>query len=475
MKKLVFILLALSMLAMACGKEETPQSNPNAPKLELTSESVAEFSAEGGIGRITYIYNPGNISGNKPPIVDIVTLKIACDAEWIDIDEESVPLGEIAYTVAQNPTTEPRETTITATLNALSFEVTVKQQAADPTPAIEGWGIVGTMNNWDTSKSIAMEEVSGYYVARAVTLSTEDKFKFIKDGDNAVNRGGNGRASDPDYIYTAQSWGSDIVVSIAGTYDIYLNAEEDTYYIMSEGKSPEEALKPIAPGEKVWLISGNFESAASIYLATDRKFLAAKGVKFSDTVAEFDIRLNNDEKIYGAMNSGTYSTDEEIAVAEGTTKFTIDVELDRAYDIFFRTDTMSLWVMPEGSRPVIWEEISGVIFSDTNAAIFLISEEIEALLDFNCSQPIVNGIIPEGTYHVMKEDGKSDFNFTEYSLRIFGNKTHPKSGTMEIKHISGGYAITIDMVSILNDVVKLHYEGPIDDVPAMGGAISNPQ
>ena len=480
MKKLLFALLVLPLLAVACGPEDDPTPTPNAPKLTLTSASEVEFDAKGGNGTITYSYNAGTIIGDDQVTSDIEIIKVNCEAEWITIPKKVAPLGEIRYTVAKNEISEQREAKIIVSFDALSFEVKIKQAAAtntpEPEPSFEGWGIIGTMNEWDATKAIIMESANGYYVAKAIELTTTDKFKFIKNGDNAVNRGGNGQAATPDYFYTAQSWGSDIHASVAGTFDIYLNAKEDTYYIMTEGKSPAEALEPLAPGEDLYEVYGNFEGEKS-RLTADGKYLAAKGIKFNDTTAEFDIRMNETEKTFGAKEDATYALEEQIEVAECNTPIKVEVEADVEYDIYYRTDLSSIWLMPAGSKPLIWEEVTGVAFSDTNFALNLKAEDLELYFDFYCGEKAVNNIIPEATYYVYDEnDGGYNFNLeNEYDIRIKGVKTKLKSGTMVIKHISGGYDITVDVVSIHNHVVKAHYAGPIGEIAIMGRPITNPE
>lgn len=474
MKKLLFALFALPMLLVACNKEsDTPTPMPIIEELTLTSEAVVEYDINGGEGVITYTYTPGEIDSDSEITGEVASLKIECDAEWIEIAESVMLKDDIHYTVAKNDTGEERQAIITAKFKELSFIVLIKQSIHTP---FKGWGIIGTMNEWDAAKATLMESSEGYYVAKAVKLTTTDKFKFIKDGDNAVNRGGNGQAADPDYFYTAQSWGSDIHVSEAGTYDIYLNAKEDTYYIMTEGKSPAEALEPLAPGEDLYEVYGNFEGEKA-RLSAEKKYMVAKNIKFNDTTAEFDIRMNENEKMFGAKEDATYAVEEQIEVAESTTKIKVEVEADTAYDIYYRADLSSVWVMPAGTKPMIWEEATGVAFSNTNFAINLKGEGLEIYFDFYCGEAAVNDIIPEATYYVNNEnDGGYNFNLeNEYDLRIDGFKTKLKSGTMVIKHISGGYDITIDVESIHNHVVKAHYAGPIGEISIMGRPITNPE
>lgn len=483
MKKLFYLLMALPLLVVACDKGDETTEEPKRATLELISDEVMEFEAAGGRGTISYIFTSANSINDNQVVAPAPTLSVACDADWVEVvSEVYLPSGQINFTVSQNPITEPRATKIVATYNDLSFEVSVKQAAAtvapepEPEPTFEGWGIIGTMNEWSTAKAIVMESVEDYYVAKAVELTTTDKFKFIKDGDNAINRGGNGQSAEPNYFYTAQSWGSDIHVSQAGTYDIYLNAKEDTYYIMSEGKSPAEALEPLAPGEDLYEVYGNFEGDKA-RLVAERSYLVAKGLKFSGDIAKFDIRLNENERVFGTPIDKSYALEEQINVAEGGMTIMMAVEAGVAYDIYYRINLSSVWLMPEGMKPLIWEEVTGVAFSSTNFAINLRGESIELFFDFNCGVPAENNIIPEGTYYVNNdEDGGFNFNLeNEYDIRIDGFKTKLKDGHMVIKHISGGYDINVDVESIHNHKVKVRYTGPIGEIDIMGRPITNPE
>lgn len=481
MKKFLYTLLVMPLFFVACGNDDepTPTPKPEQTTLKLTSEPVAEFTAEGGQGVITYTYSGTKGEGDKDDVsFQIATITITCEAEWIDVNRDNMLNEPITYTVDKNETTEAREAKIIGTIYEDSFEVTIKQAAntatPEPEPSFEGWGIIGTFNDWSAEEAIVMEQANDYYVAKAVELTTTDRFKFIKDGDNAINRGGNGHIAEVDYFYTAQQWGSDIRVSKDGTYDIYLNNKENTYYIMSQGKSPEEALEPIAPGEDLWEVHGNFEGDKA-RLTTNKSYLVAKGVVFNSTTAEFDIRVNDAEKIYGAEKEATYAIEEQIKVIECNTKIRVEVEAETEYDIYYRAEMASVWVMPAGTKPFIWKSATGMAWDSTNFLISLQAEGLELYMDIYCPKPAENYIIPEGVYYVIDEN-KSGYYFNlenEWDIRIEGFKTKYKSGTMEIKHISGGYDISVDVESIHNHKVKVQYTGPIDEIP-MQKPITNP-
>lgn len=483
MKKFFYLLMALPLLFVACdGKEPTPQPTPEKASLTLTSDEVVEFDAEGGEDTITFTYDGGTITGNDSLIGTNGQLEVSCDAEWIDVPSAVDLLGSIEYTVAKNETADAREAKIVASIDDLSFEVTVKQAAAldtpEPEPSFEGWGIIGTMNEWSVANAIVMEEANGYYVAKGVALTADDKFKFVKDGDNAQNRGGNGLVAEPNYYYTAQLWGSDIHTSEAGTYDIYLNNAEDTYYIMSEGKSPADALEPLAPGESRWDVAGNFEGDGEHTLYKEDKYRIAKGVKFTEAVTAFTIRKNENEAVYGAKEELVRDVEQVVSVAEGSqTPISVNVEVGAEYDIYFRDDLLSLWIMPAGIVPTIWKEVTGVAFDNHNFGVFLIAEGLVLNFDFNCGEEAVNSIIPEGTYYVdnPENDGGNNFNLDYCDMKVNGAKTFLLSGTMTIKHISGGYDITVDMKSINQHSINVHYAGPIGEISIMGRPITNPE
>jgi hypothetical protein len=266
-------------------------------------------------------------------------------------------------------------------------------------------------------------------------------------------------------------------VSTDGTYDIYLSAKENAYYIMSEGKSPAEAIEPLAPGETLYEVCGNIEGD-KVRMVEERRYMVAKEVKFTEDVANFFISINEDQEVYGAQHDSTYNVDEEIALSSTSEREIIaNVETGVSYDICLHKERKSIWIMPSGSRPFFWESATGVAFSTTNFAIFLESEDLDLYFDFNCASPALDRIIPEGTYYVDNEnDGGNNFNLeAEYHLRIQGIKTHLKDGTMTIKHIAGGYDIAINVSSILNHQIDVRYVGPIGEKPLMGNPITNPE
>jgi hypothetical protein len=141
MKKFLYSLLALPMLLVACGEgPDVPVEEPKKPTLELKSAETMEFEAEGGEGVISFAYNiKGGIDDFESPNSSVRMLSVACNAEWIDVPSSVETFaGSFRFTVAKNENEEPREATITASLNEYSFVVTVKQAAAENGGGNEG-------------------------------------------------------------------------------------------------------------------------------------------------------------------------------------------------------------------------------------------------------------------------------------------------------------------------------------------------
>ena len=90
------------------------------PKLFITSESPANYPAEGAEGAVTFEKN----------VVDDVAPAVRCSADWID-SIVSTPEG-ITYTVAENTSTEPRTTSLFVECYGEEQEVVVNQVGATP-------------------------------------------------------------------------------------------------------------------------------------------------------------------------------------------------------------------------------------------------------------------------------------------------------------------------------------------------------
>ena len=90
------------------------------PELLLTTPSPMRFSAEGGTGVATFDKN----------VVDNIVPTVRAKDGWVD---KLIPTGkDVTFTVAPNPTTEQRATTIVLDCYGKTYEVVVEQYGAEP-------------------------------------------------------------------------------------------------------------------------------------------------------------------------------------------------------------------------------------------------------------------------------------------------------------------------------------------------------
>ncbi len=96
------------------------------------------------------------------------------------------------------------------------------------------WSITGTMvfPQWDTIASIPMTLEDDWWVARGVTLTSSDEFKFIYRHSWEINRGGNIIGfGTPFSVYQD---GPNIIPRTSGTFDIYMNADTFSAYLVAQ-------------------------------------------------------------------------------------------------------------------------------------------------------------------------------------------------------------------------------------------------
>ena len=460
---------------VACGENiEEPQDEPKGATLELTSAEVVEFTAEGGEGTIEFHYDGNNLNTNVNTNPSTgKTLAVECEAEWISLPAEvDVLASAINFTVAENDAEEAREATIRATISDLFFEVLIKQAAAvkgdDPIDQptddyVAGWAINGTMNNWAKAEAAAMTEEGDYFVVKSLTLAADDNFNFIYDG-GVKNYGGSGKAAEPNYVYEAKSWGSNISVSVAGEYDIYLSADLKNYYIMTPGTSPAEAETPLKPGEKRWTIKGDIvgSNGEEVTLSRDSKYYIRKNVEFTGN-NEFYLLCNSTSQ-YGVTEGTEYTVESAATIVEGGVAIKVPAVEGKKYDIYYlykEAGGSQLWVMPAMQYPVVWEMVSGGYMPYGNFLCYFVSEDVELTVDFTAGVPVQNYVMPEGVYYVQDtEDTGFCFDLQYCQVKVRGFKTMLMDGTMTVKHTANGlYDIFIDMRTPQLDIIKMHWVG----------------
>lgn len=353
MKFKSFLLAAAAMLfAVACN--ETPEGPVN-PETQ-----VAVMPLE-----VSYVANGGE---NAVSVVAKGAWTATPSAEWITVSPASGEAGTVSVkvTAAKNEVTEAREGVVTFAVGTEKAELKVKQ-AAGVAAGSEVWGIAGTHQGdsketqWKPENAPAMAYADGYYSQTGVELKAGDEFKFVKDKSWAVNRGLSGsKPMTVNYYYAVRHDGANIKVAADGTYDIYLNADADTFYLMEAGKLPAEAQdsETLADAEVpdadkgmriVGIHNGWNKDGEDVNMTLTDGLWAATGVTLDKTgdsgLAEFKF-VKDRTTWYGvaadteiAVNHFYTVAGENIKVAAGT------------YDLYISEDATKFYVMAPGVAP----------------------------------------------------------------------------------------------------------------------------
>ena len=358
-KHLLIGLLAVAA-AVSCKQEEVVET----PSLELdkTSVSLAATSGEASF----------NVTTNQAWVA-------TADADWVSLDpssgEGSSEAVTVKVTAEDNESTEARTATVTVQAGELTKTVEVSQAAGtgdEPGPGPElqksEWALVGNFsdeNNWNPASDLYLSVLDEeYFVYYGFELAATTEFKFLKGGawpPAGQEIGGNGLV-EPNTIQPAG--GSNIKVTEAGKYDIYLAADLTKFYVMSEGKLPSEATEP-APVENSWGMMGCFvdnQWGSDVPMTKEGEWIVAKGAQFTELT--FKIRANSSWA--DATNIGV-APGSERGVVNGkisvvTAEYSkancggdaADIKLNGeagTYDVYFSFENLEVYVMEEGYKP----------------------------------------------------------------------------------------------------------------------------
>lgn len=346
--------------AVACKQEEPVVT----PKLDVdkTAIQVAATAGEASF----------NVTSNQSWVA-------TADADWVSLEPASGQASEksvaVKVTAEDNETTEARKATVTVKAGELTKTVEVNQAAGtgeEPGPGPElpqsEWALVGSFGDWNPASDLYLSVLDEeYFVYYGFELTATTEFKFLKggawpgDNNDAMEIGGNGLV-EPNTIQPAG--GSNIKVTEAGKYDIYLAADLTKFYIMSEGKLPSEATEP-APVENQWGMMGCFVDnlwSSDVPMTKEGEWIVAKGAQFTELT--FKIRAN--QSWSDATNIGVAPGSERGVVngkiAVVTAEYSkanlggdaADIKLNGeagTYDVYFSFENLEVYVMEEGFKP----------------------------------------------------------------------------------------------------------------------------
>ena len=348
--------------AVACKQDEPVET----PKLDVdkTAVSLAATAGEASF----------NVTSNQSWVA-------TADADWVSLEPASGAASEkavaVKVTAEDNETTEARKATVTVKAGELTKTVEVNQAPGageQPGPGDEPelpqseWALVGTFgesNNWNPASDLYLSVLDEeYFVYYGLEMASDTEFKFLKGGawpPAGQEVGGNGLV-EPNTIQPAG--GSNIKVTEAGKYDIYLAADLTKFYIMSEGKLPSEATEP-APVENQWGMMGCFvdnQWNSDVPMTKEGEWIVAKGAQFTELT--FKIRANSswaDATNIGlapGSERGVVNGKIEVVTAEYSKANlggdAADIKLNGeagTYDVYFSFENLEVYVMEQGFKP----------------------------------------------------------------------------------------------------------------------------
>ena len=405
-KHLLIGMLAIAG-AVACKQEEPVVE----PKLDVAPATV---SVAATAGEATF-----DVTSNQSWVA-------ISDADWVSLDPANGAASEKAVTVKvtadDNTTAEARKATVTVKAGALTKTVEVTQAAAqgeepgpgeDPGLQASEWALVGSFgdgNFWNAASELYLSVLDeNYFVYYALELASDTEFKFLKGGawpPTGQEIGGNGLV-EPNTIQPAG--GSNIKVTEAGTYDVYLAADLTKFYVMSVGKTPAEATEP-KPVETSWGMMGMFvdnQWSSDVPMAKEGEWIVAKGAQFS----ELTFKIRGNQSWADATNIGVAPGSDRGVVNGKVSVVTAeyskanlggdaaDIKLNGepgTYDVYFSVENMEVYVMEQGYKPGEKEPQN----PDPVVITYTIAGTIEGQ---NWNPSSAEGLmVDEGEYHVAR-------------------------------------------------------------------------
>lgn len=215
---------------------------------------------------------------------------------------------------------------------------------------LQNWGVTGTMTNWADKADLPMTYEDGWYVAKNVTITIEDAFKFRTDGVWGNERTCEGPVAAGVEKSVAAGSGN-ITVAASAIYDVCLSYNADKMKLVKVGdiEVPEE---PVASD---WGIVGdltNWADKQDITMYSYQGMYVAYNVTFK-AAGGFKIRKGgtwNDAYNYGLESSGNVTAGHYYKVITSGGSGDLKVPAG-TYDIWFDLTGKKIYVLTPGSDP----------------------------------------------------------------------------------------------------------------------------
>lgn len=188
----------------------------------------------------------------------------SCNKDWISIDPDSGNASTrkktMYITVDKNETLEKRSAVVVVAFEDTDVEIVINQKAAEdedpdqqpdpepgPTPGPEDevkWILEFSEDDGDSWTSVDMQLVNGVYVVADQLLEAYAYLRFLEVATDTYygcpgSFLGSGKTNTKVSLASGESWWW-FYMYCAGYYDIYLDPEEMSVHIMSDGCHPDE-------------------------------------------------------------------------------------------------------------------------------------------------------------------------------------------------------------------------------------------
>lgn len=270
-------------------------------------------------------------------------------------------------------------------------------------PSVENlnWGIVGTLTNW--SSNIAMAVEGEWYVAKNITITTDDGFKF-RNGDSWADKDlltyNAGKAEDGvEYLLTGGAGeNNEIKVAASAVYDVYLALNLNKFKVVKVGdvEVEEPSDEPVASD---WGIVGdltNWTEKKDVTMYSYKGMYVAYNVNFA-SAGGFKVRKGgvwNDSYNYGLESSGNvtagYYYDVITSGGSGDLKVVAGT-----YDIWFDLTNKRIYVLEPGADPST--AVKGTAVAPLTSTWYLVG----SFNNWNTKQEKYK-MVAEGTWYVLK-------------------------------------------------------------------------
>lgn len=360
---------------------------------------------------------------------------------------------------------------ITCTFDAKMYgqEESAGTTTPEPTPTVQGWGLVGEYNGWGGTPDVMLSSDGTYLVAKGVELSGQVKFR--KDADWAVNFGAPGDVEPVEIAVNTElelvAGGKNFTIA-AGTYDVYLDEVNAKAWFINDGTYPGGGAAKV---ESEWGLIGSLVACNNwgnnVKLFVDGDYSVAKGVEFA-AGDQFKFRKG---EAWGVelTYEGQITIDAKLDLIDGTGgKQNSSIADAGTYDVYLANDLSAFYVMTPGKTPAD-AGAAQKVYTDPSAESFVVGFSGSALgwddpaFDTNDRASFVSKNVTDektfaGTYE-FKLEGLTVAAADEFKVRINGQWIGVGGAAVEGLAVSGTDNFIADEAGTYNVTITFAWDG----------------